>query len=263
MLPRLAVNRLPDDSPHIHVDRKATIYGVDTLAILLTVGIWLAHIGDLSVALGILAAGPAFCPARGHRQYCRLDQHPRRPPLHHRLPHRNGRHPWRCGGFAGPVGSQKAKDLTLAHLPAHHPHPGPFHPGGERAHAAAGRLAGAIADGGRLWARVPGHHHHQHRQHTDQGRSRNRAAQRIVTPDLAGAIQPVPDWRDLGWSDLPVPPQNELSGLSQCSSLRSSSPLAEQLLNICTSSAHSSGRIPGEPLQVRGDHALRERETAV
>jgi len=89
------------------------------------------------------------------------------------------------------------------------------------------------------------------------------AVQRIVTPDLAGSTQPAPDWRDLGWSDLPAPPQNERSGFSQCSFLRGSGPLTEQLLNFCTSSAQSSGRIPGEPLQARDDHAFTERETAV
>jgi small-conductance mechanosensitive channel len=60
LLPRLAINRLPDESPHIYLVRKVTTYVVNTLAILLTAGIWLENLGSLSVTLGILAAGLAF-----------------------------------------------------------------------------------------------------------------------------------------------------------------------------------------------------------
>ena len=56
----LVVNRLSDDSPHIYVVRKVTGYAVNALTILLITGIWLEHVGNLSVALGILGAGLAF-----------------------------------------------------------------------------------------------------------------------------------------------------------------------------------------------------------
>jgi small-conductance mechanosensitive channel len=60
LLPWLALSRLPDESPHIYVLRNVTTYCVSAPAILLTAGISLEHLGSLSVALGILAAGPAF-----------------------------------------------------------------------------------------------------------------------------------------------------------------------------------------------------------
>jgi small-conductance mechanosensitive channel len=56
---RLVVNRLPD-GPHIYTLRKATTYLINVVVALVILGIWVQHIGDLSVALGILAAGLAF-----------------------------------------------------------------------------------------------------------------------------------------------------------------------------------------------------------
>ncbi len=49
-----------DDSPHIYGLRKAAGYGTNLLAVLLLFSIWVERLGDLSVALGILAAGMAF-----------------------------------------------------------------------------------------------------------------------------------------------------------------------------------------------------------
>lgn len=56
----LLVNRLSEDSPHIYIVRKVTGYAVNALAILFIAGIWIEHVGNLSVALGILGAGLAF-----------------------------------------------------------------------------------------------------------------------------------------------------------------------------------------------------------
>jgi small-conductance mechanosensitive channel len=56
----LVVTRLPSDSQHVYTIRKVTHYLVNTLAALLIFGIWVQHVGDLSVALGILGAGLAF-----------------------------------------------------------------------------------------------------------------------------------------------------------------------------------------------------------
>jgi hypothetical protein len=60
LLHLLLINRLSDDSPHIYVVRKVTGYAVNALAALVITGIWLEHLGNLSVALGILGAGLAF-----------------------------------------------------------------------------------------------------------------------------------------------------------------------------------------------------------
>lgn len=60
LLHLLVINRLSDDSPHIHVVRKVTGYAVNALVALVITGIWLEHVGNLSVALGILGAGLAF-----------------------------------------------------------------------------------------------------------------------------------------------------------------------------------------------------------
>jgi small-conductance mechanosensitive channel len=60
VLPWLTISRLPDESPHIYVVRKVTTYVVNGLATLLSVGIWLDNLGNLSVTLGILAACLAF-----------------------------------------------------------------------------------------------------------------------------------------------------------------------------------------------------------
>jgi small-conductance mechanosensitive channel len=60
LLHRVLINRLSDDSPHIYVVHKVTGYAVSALAVFLITGIWLEHVGNLSVALGILGAGLAF-----------------------------------------------------------------------------------------------------------------------------------------------------------------------------------------------------------
>jgi len=52
--------RIKDDSPYIYTIRKATSYAINILATLLVFGVWIERIGDLSVALGIFAAGLAF-----------------------------------------------------------------------------------------------------------------------------------------------------------------------------------------------------------
>lgn len=56
----IAVRRLPDDSPYIYPLRKAVGYGVNIVAVLLLFAVWVERLGDLSVAVGILAAGLAF-----------------------------------------------------------------------------------------------------------------------------------------------------------------------------------------------------------
>jgi len=54
------INRIPDDSIHLYTIRKVTTYIITIIAVLLLFGIWVQRLGDLSVALGILAAGLAF-----------------------------------------------------------------------------------------------------------------------------------------------------------------------------------------------------------
>jgi small-conductance mechanosensitive channel len=54
------INRISDESPHLYTVRKATTSTITTIAALLIIGIWIQRLGDLSVALGILAAGLAF-----------------------------------------------------------------------------------------------------------------------------------------------------------------------------------------------------------
>lgn len=56
----LVVTQLPDDSSHLYTARKVTNYLVNILATLVIFGIWAQHVGDLTVALGILGAGLAF-----------------------------------------------------------------------------------------------------------------------------------------------------------------------------------------------------------
>ena len=56
----LIIDRLPDDSAHVYVVGKVANYAVSVLVVLLIVAIWAQRLGDLSVALGILAAGLAF-----------------------------------------------------------------------------------------------------------------------------------------------------------------------------------------------------------
>jgi len=53
-------NRISDESPHLYTVRKVTIYITTTITALLLFGIWIQRLGDLSVALGIFAAGLAF-----------------------------------------------------------------------------------------------------------------------------------------------------------------------------------------------------------
>lgn len=54
------ISRIPDDSPHLYAVRKLTTYFITAVTILLLFGIWVQRLGDLSVTLGILAAGLAF-----------------------------------------------------------------------------------------------------------------------------------------------------------------------------------------------------------
>ncbi|MBN1147016.1 MAG: mechanosensitive ion channel family protein [Anaerolineales bacterium] len=55
-----ALNRIPNDSPHLYSVRKVTGFVITMLTALFLFGIWVQRLGDLSVALGILAAGLAF-----------------------------------------------------------------------------------------------------------------------------------------------------------------------------------------------------------
>jgi len=54
------INRIPDNSPHLYTVRRITAYTITIITSLLLFGIWVQRLGDLSVALGILAAGLAF-----------------------------------------------------------------------------------------------------------------------------------------------------------------------------------------------------------
>jgi small-conductance mechanosensitive channel len=54
------INRISDDSPHLYTVRKVTTYIITIITVMLLFGIWIQRLGDLSVALGILAAGLAF-----------------------------------------------------------------------------------------------------------------------------------------------------------------------------------------------------------
>ncbi|MCJ7701609.1 MAG: mechanosensitive ion channel family protein [Anaerolineales bacterium] len=54
------INRISVDSSHLYVVRKVAIYMITIVTTLLLFGIWIQQLGDLSVALGILAAGLAF-----------------------------------------------------------------------------------------------------------------------------------------------------------------------------------------------------------
>lgn len=56
----ILLRRVVADSPYIYPLRKATGYVVSLLSVILLFGLWLERLGDLSVALGILAAGLAF-----------------------------------------------------------------------------------------------------------------------------------------------------------------------------------------------------------
>lgn len=48
------------DSPYIYNVRKAANYAISILGVILVLGVWIDRLGDLTVALGILAAGLAF-----------------------------------------------------------------------------------------------------------------------------------------------------------------------------------------------------------
>lgn len=52
--------RINEDSPNIYAIRKVTSYAINIFGAILIFGIWVERLGDLSVALGILAAGFAF-----------------------------------------------------------------------------------------------------------------------------------------------------------------------------------------------------------
>ena len=52
--------RVTEDSPFLYPIRKATSYAINILGAILIFGVWVERLGDLSVALGILAAGLAF-----------------------------------------------------------------------------------------------------------------------------------------------------------------------------------------------------------
>lgn len=54
------VQRMREDSPYLYTARKAAGYALNVLGVILVIGLWLERLGDLSVALGILAAGLAF-----------------------------------------------------------------------------------------------------------------------------------------------------------------------------------------------------------
>jgi len=56
----IVVQRINEDSPYIYTVRKATSYAINILGALLVFGVWIERLGDLSIALGILAAGLAF-----------------------------------------------------------------------------------------------------------------------------------------------------------------------------------------------------------
>ena len=56
----LITQRINEDSPYIYTVRKATTYAISILGTLFVFGVWIERLGDLSVALGILAAGLAF-----------------------------------------------------------------------------------------------------------------------------------------------------------------------------------------------------------
>jgi small-conductance mechanosensitive channel len=54
------VNRISDDGSILYIVQKVANYMITIVATLLLFGIWIQRLGDLSVALGILAAGLAF-----------------------------------------------------------------------------------------------------------------------------------------------------------------------------------------------------------
>ncbi len=54
------INRISDESPHLYTVRKVASYIITSITVMLLFGIWVQRLGDLSVALGIFAAGLAF-----------------------------------------------------------------------------------------------------------------------------------------------------------------------------------------------------------
>lgn len=60
LVQRTIIRYLPDDSPHIFRIRKASGYLLTIATALVIFGVWVQSLGDLSVTLGILAAGLAF-----------------------------------------------------------------------------------------------------------------------------------------------------------------------------------------------------------
>ena len=54
------INRISDDGSPSYIVRKVANYMITIITTLLLFGIWIQRLGDLSVALGILAAGLAF-----------------------------------------------------------------------------------------------------------------------------------------------------------------------------------------------------------
>lgn len=60
LLIAVVTHRISEDSPYIYTIRKATSYAINIVGALLVFGVWIERLGDLSVALGILAAGLAF-----------------------------------------------------------------------------------------------------------------------------------------------------------------------------------------------------------
>lgn len=54
------LNRIPEDSTYFYLGRRITGYLFTILTAVLLFGVWVQHLGDLTIALGILAAGLAF-----------------------------------------------------------------------------------------------------------------------------------------------------------------------------------------------------------
>lgn len=60
LLVSVATQKIDEDSPYIYTVRKAISYSINIVGALLIFAIWVERLGDLSVALGIFAAGLAF-----------------------------------------------------------------------------------------------------------------------------------------------------------------------------------------------------------
>ncbi len=56
----LILPRIPDDSPYLVTIRRLTSYLLNILTVVLIFAVWVQKLGDLTVALGLLAAGLAF-----------------------------------------------------------------------------------------------------------------------------------------------------------------------------------------------------------